>query len=218
MKIYDITKELFSASVYPGDPVPSHCTVMGFDKEEPDHCQVSVLSLGSHSGTHMDAPLHFVPGGRDMEHLSLSKCLGPCRLVRTEGEITAEMAARWMDEWEQDTAADPTGNAASGAADEAAACAGGLRLLISGDITITEESAAVFASRGLYCLGVEGMTVGTKETGVRVHQTLLGAEVVILESLVLADVPEGYYQLHALPLKMRGLDGSPVRAVLTAEE
>lgn len=204
MKIYDITKELFSASVYPGDPVPSHYTVMGFDKEVPDHCQVSVLSLGSHSGTHMDAPLHFVPGGRDMEQLALAKCLGPCRLVSAAGEITAEMAAGWMDEF-----------AAERAQNDAAA--DGLRLLIRGDITITEESAKVFADRGLFCLGVEGMTVGTKETGVRVHQTLLGAEVVILESLVLTDVPDGRYFLHALPLKMRGLDGSPVRAVLTAE-
>ena len=199
MKIYDITKELFSASVYPGDPMPSHYTVMGFDKEEPDHCQVSVLSLGSHSGTHMDAPLHFVPGGRDMEDLALAKCLGPCRLVSAEGEISAETAGQWMDAWE------PQGT-------------DGLRLLIRGDITITEECAQVFADRGLFCLGVEGMTVGTKETGVRVHQILLGAEVVILESLVLTGVPDGSYCLHALPLKMRGLDGSPVRAVLTQED
>ena len=199
MKIYDISKELFSASVYPGDPVPSQTQVMGFDKEAPDHCQVTVLSLGSHSGTHIDAPRHFVPGGRDMEALAIEKCLGPCTLISAEGEITADMARGWIEEWKS-SAKDP---------------ADGLRLLIRGDITITEEAAQVFADSSLFCLGVEGMTVGTQETGVRVHQILLGAEVVILESLVLTDVPDGHYFLHALPLKMRGLDGSPVRAVLT---
>ncbi|MBR2121692.1 MAG: cyclase family protein [Lachnospiraceae bacterium] len=217
MKIYDISKELFSASVYPGDPVPSKQEVMGFDKEVPDHCQVTMLSLGSHSGTHMDAPRHFVPGGKDMEELDIRKCLGPCIVVSAGGDITADMARGWIKEWESSDGASP---AASGGSPEDGekASADGLRLLIRGDITITEEAAQVFADSSLSCLGVEGMTVGTQETGVRIHQILLGAEVVIIESLVLRDVPDGRYFLHALPLKMRGLDGSPVRAVLTAEE
>ena len=54
--IIDITKELFSTPVYPGDPVPSAVQVLGFKKEKPDVCQLTRLSLGSHSGTHLDAP------------------------------------------------------------------------------------------------------------------------------------------------------------------
>lgn len=189
MKITDITRELFSARVYPGDPVPSYRHMMGFDKEVPDNCQVSELFLGSHSGTHIDAPLHFIKGGRDASQVLLSRAVGECLVVSAEGEITAEKARELM-------AMRPE------------------RLLIKGDITVTPQSAEVFAEGGLLALGVEGMTVGTAETGPQVHRTLLGAEVLIIESLDLSHAEEGRYILSAAPLKMAGLDGSPVRAVL----
>ncbi|OPZ21161.1 MAG: Kynurenine formamidase [Firmicutes bacterium ADurb.BinA205] len=189
MKITDITRELFSAKVYPGDPVPSYRHMMGYDKEVPDICQVSELFLGSHSGTHLDAPLHFLEGEKDVSQVELSRAVGECLVVSAEGEITAEKAREFM-------ALSPE------------------RLLIKGDTTITPQSAEVFAEGGLLTLGVEGMTVGTKETGPQVHRILLGAEILIIESLDLSSAEDGKYILSAAPLKMAGLDGSPVRAIL----
>ena len=189
MKITDITKELFSAEVYPGDAVPSFRHISGFDKDIPDVCQVSEIVLGSHSGTHIDAPLHFINGGKDVSHILLSRAVGECLVVSAEGEITAEKAREFM-------AMKPE------------------RLLIKGDITITPESAQVFAEEGLLALGVEGITVGAPDTGVQIHRILLGAEILIIESLDLSAAEEGRYILSAAPLKMAGLDGSPVRALL----
>ena len=189
MDIIDISKELFSAEVFPGDPSPEFSYRLGFDKEEPDVCQVSEITVGSHSGTHLDAPLHFIKGGKDVSQVFLSRAVGECMVVSAEGDITAEKAHEFM-------ALRPE------------------RLLIKGDITITPESAKVFADEDLLTLGVEDLTVGTSETGVQIHRALLGAEVLIIESLDLSQADEGRYILSAAPLKMAGIDGSPVRAVL----
>lgn len=187
MKIYDISKELFAASVYPGDPSPkkeSFCTIAQAG------CNVTVLTLGSHNGTHMDAPLHFVEGGRAMDQLDLEKCVGKCRVVRAQGKLTPE--------WVEDV------------------LAGGVeRLLVAGEIEMTLEAAKKMTALGLDFLGVESMTVGPLggDTG-PIHRELLGHEVVILEACVLAGVPEGEYLLVCQPLKMAGLDGSPARPLL----
>lgn len=63
MKIYDISREVFSARVFPGDPVPGFQPVLELEKGAP--CSLTQLSLGSHSATHMDAPSHFLPGGEN---------------------------------------------------------------------------------------------------------------------------------------------------------
>ena len=76
------------------------------------------------------------------------------------------------------------------------------------------EAAQTFAQGGLLLLGVEGMTVGTQETGAQVHRALLGGQVAILESCVMEGVPAGEYFLAAQPLKYGGLDGAQVRPLL----
>lgn len=187
MKIYDLSKELFSASVFPGDPAPEKRPVM--EISETCACNLTALSLGSHNGTHMDAPKHFVAGGKDMARVALEKCVGPCKVIVRSGLFTAEDAHRAL--------ADGT-----------------KRLLIRGEIEITPEGAEALAADGLWFLGVEGMTVGGKTTGVAVHRALLGAEIALLESAVLDGVPAGAYFLSSAPLKMQGLDGSPCRPLL----
>lgn len=187
MKIYDLSKELFSATVFPGDPAPEKRPVMEISETCP--CNLTALSLGSHNGTHMDAPKHFVAGGKDMAQVALEKCVGPCKVIAHSGLFTAEDAHRAL--------ADGT-----------------KRLLIRGEMEITQEGAEALAADGLWFLGVEGMTVGGKTTGAVVHRALLGAEIALLESAVLTDVPAGTYFLSSAPLKMEGLDGSPCRPLL----
>ncbi len=193
MKLYDISKELFSAEVYPGDPVPFRADFASYNSTPPSICQVSGLVAGSHSGTHLDAPLHFCPGGRDTADMELERCIGECKVVSAEGEILPEQMREFLSD-------------------------GTKRLLIKGDAVFASETAQVMCDAGLWCVGVETMTVGTKESQIEVHQLLLRHEIVIIESLVLADVPEGKYFLSALPLRMAGCDGSPVRAVLLDAE
>lgn len=187
MKIYDLSKELFEAAVFPGDPAPSK-TVF-FEISDTCPCNVTVLSMGSHNGTHMDAPKHFVAGAKDVTEMDLEKCVGPCKVVLHQGLLTAETAEAFL--------ADGT-----------------KRLLIKGDIEITPEAAAAFAKGGLWFLGVEGMTVGGPATGKTVHQNILGAEIALLESAVMTEVEAGEYFLSCAPLKMKGLDGSPCRPLL----
>jgi arylformamidase len=145
--------------------------------------------MGSHNGTHMDAPKHFVAGAKDVTEMDLEKCVGPCKVVLHQGLLTAETAEAFL--------ADGT-----------------KRLLIRGDIEITPEAAAAFAKGGLWFLGVEGMTVGGPATGKTVHQNILGAEIALLESAVMTEVEAGEYFLSCAPLKMKGLDGSPCRPLL----
>ena len=187
MKIFDLSKEVSSASVFPGDPAPSCQPVLELSKGAA--CNLTQLTLGSHSATHMDAPSHFVPGGRTIDQVDLRRCVGPCRVMRAEGLLTEEWAAHVMD-------------------------SGVERLLIQGEITLSREAAQVLAQRGLLLIGVEGMTVGPVEDTGPVHRALLEGEVAILESCVLEGVAPGEYFLAAQPIKYGGLDGAQVRPLL----
>ena len=190
-QFYDITRELFSTAVYPGDPVPQKEPFYSMEKGDP--CNLTVLSMGSHTGTHMDAPRHFVRDGKDIAALSLSQVMGDCKVVEAGGALTGQQAGEWLSD-------------------------GTEKLLIKGEILVTPGFAQATAEHHLALLGVEGQTVGKDGTQQEIHQILLGAETVILEGLTLAQVPPGKYFLAAQPLKMAGLDGSPVRAVLVCRQ
>jgi arylformamidase len=88
------------------------------------------------------------------------------------------------------------------------------RLLIGGPATVTAEAAEVFAKSDLLLIGNESQTVGPENAPMQVHLLLLGADIVLLEGIVLKDVPEGHYFLSAAPLKLDGCDGAPCRAFL----
>lgn len=187
--IYDITRELFSSEVYPGDPVPGKEFVMSFEGDEPDVCQLTELVMGSHTGTHMDAPRHFYEDGKTIAEVELCKCIGDCKVVSTGEHVTKEELEEHLKD-------------------------GTRRLLLKGAKDVTEEAAEYLVAQGVVCIGIESLSIAPLSAPVKVHRILLGAEIVILEGLELSKVPDGSYELMALPLKMEGLDGSPVRAVL----
>lgn len=97
------------------------------------------------------------------------------------------------------------------------ACGGAERILIPGDVTVTAESARIFAKAGIKLLGNEGQTVGPLEAPMEVHQILLPSNVVLLEGIVLTKVQGGRYFLHAAPIKLAGVDGAPCRAYLVED-
>ncbi|HIT89001.1 MAG TPA: N-acetyltransferase [Candidatus Merdenecus merdavium] len=186
-KVHDISKDFFSATVYPGDPKPEKETISSFEKG--DSYRLTRIVAGSHQGTHIDAPSHFLPDGKTMDQIDLDSCIGPCKVVELEGVIGAEEIEPVL-----------------------MLCHD--RLLIKGEVILTEEGAKKIAQYGIKLLGVEGQTVGKDDEIAKVHKTLLSKEVVILESLTLEGVPEGTYFLSATPLKYEGLDGAPCRPVL----
>lgn len=194
--LIDITQELFSCHVFPGDPAPEKDMLMRIDKG--DVCNLTHLSMCAHNGTHVDAPFHFLQDGRTMDQMGLEPYVGPCWVARHEGNVTRQDAERMLFHARQ-----------SGV---------GSRLLIAGKATVTEEAARAFAAAGVLLLGNESQTVGPEDAPRAVHLILLGAGVTLLEGVVLEQVKEGRYFLSAAPLNLGGCDGAPCRAYLMTEE
>lgn len=190
--IIDITQEVFSCKVFPGDPAPAMQRVLS--TEQGDICNLTAFSMCAHNGTHVDAPFHFLPDGNTIEKISLEAFVGDCFVARFEGDLTANDVANILKK----------ANAA-GASE---------RILIAGKVTVTAEAARVFVQSKIKLLGNESQTVGPEDAPMEVHKILLGADVVLLEGIVLADVDEGKYFLSAAPLNLGGCDGAPCRAYL----
>ena len=190
--IIDISQEVLSSKVFPGDPVPVTEQIKSI--KNGDICNLTTISMCARNGTHMDAPFHFIDGGKTIDQISPEVFVGDCYVMRHDGDVSAEDAQRIM---------------------ELAKAAGAdRRILISGKATVTEEAAEVFAQEQILLIGNESQTVGPESSPVKVHMILLGAGVVLLEGLVLDKVPDGKYLLSAAPLNFKGSDGSPCRAVL----
>ena len=190
--IYDISQELFSCRVWPGDPAPVREVLADMGKG--DIINLTALSLCAHNGTHLDAPAHFIKDGKTIDELDPAAFLGGCYVARHEGDVTADDAVVILQK----------------AADVHAA----ERILIAGRTTVTEAAARVFAEARIKLIGNESQTVGPENAPMAVHLILLEADVVLLEGLVLAHVPEGKYFLTAAPLNLGGCEGSPCRAML----
>ena len=198
MKIYDISQELFSCIVFPGDPAPKRERLSSM--EDGALYNLTALSLCAHNGTHIDAPYHFIKDGKTVEQLSLSKTVGWAYVTQGDGLLSAADARRILSKAQK---ADP--NAAK-------------RILLGGKVIVSEEAARVFAEAEIDLLGNESQTVGPEDAPMQVHLTLLSREVVLLEGIRLGDVPTGVYLLSAAPISLAGSDGAPCRAILISLE
>ena len=190
--IYDISQELFSCRVWPGDPAPKREVLADMDKG--DIINLTAFSMCAHNGTHLDAPAHFIKEGKTVTDLDPAAFLGDCYVTHHEGDVTADNARRILD--------------------KAAAAGAPERILIGGKATVTEAAARVFADAGIKLLGNESQTVGPENAPMAVHLILLGADVVLLEGVILTHVPAGKYFLTAAPIHLGGCEGAPCRAML----
>ncbi len=194
MKIYDITQELFSCVVYPGDASPAYERVCATARG--DLYNLTNLSLCAHNGTHVDAPFHFLGDGKTVDEIPLEKTIGFCFVAACKGDLTAEDAARILSDAEAENPA------------------AARKILIKGDAIVTADAAEVFARAGIDLVGVESQSVGEVNAPMAVHKILLTREVVLLEGIRLGDVAGGVYFLSAAPINLGGADGAPCRAVL----
>ena len=192
MKIIDISQEIMSCKVYPGDPAPKGERLVSMDRG--DVYNMSAFSMCVHNGTHVDAPFHFINEGKTIDQMPLESFVGLCYVARHNGEVTADDATEIMEKAVNNGAAE--------------------RILIAGDAVVTAEAAEVFADHNIKLIGNESQSVGPENAPMKVHKILLSKEIVLLEGIVLDGVEEGKYFLSALPLNIKGFDGSPCRAYL----
>ena len=208
-RIFDISLPIASGGlVYPGNP-PIEITAQQAIARGAG-ANVSALSLGSHTATHVDAAKHFFDDGETVDELPLERMIGRAVVI----EVAAAVSAVTAEELRR------------------APIDGHTRVLIKTrnstyntepefrrDYTyLAPDGAEYLVERGVELVGVDYLSVEQFRSGHhRTHRTLLARRVVIVEGLALAAVPPGEYQLICLPLRLAGLDGAPARAVLVAE-
>jgi arylformamidase len=208
MKFYDVTLTISNEMpTWPGDPVVHLRRI--HDMANGDKVTLSQLDFGVHTGTHVDAPVHFVQGGSGVDTLSLDTLIGMCEVRRAPNEvksITAEVL---------DSLHIPFGT---------------IRLLVrtsnsdiwargenkfQEDFVAIEESGAKWiVEHGIKLVGVDYLSVGSFTNGIPTHNVLLGAGVIPIEGLNLSQIEPGEYLLYCLPLKLKDADGAPARVVL----
>lgn len=205
MRLYDVTMTLtHSMPTYPGEPGPALTPVKRMSKGDP--ANVSSLSIGLHTGTHVDAPGHFIEGASGVEALPLEALCGPARIVRIDDPEAVRPDALEKAELNGVTRVlFQTRN----------------RALISDPtfrkdfVYITPEAAEGLVARGVRLVGIDYLSVEAFDApSPRTHLILLEAGVVVLEGLDLSLPPPGDYDLWCLPLKVAGADGAPARVVL----
>jgi len=208
MKFYDVTVAVSDKTpIYEGDPrvaIDSVRQIAAGDK-----ANVSNLCLGAHTGTHVDAPNHFIDGTRRVEHLELDKLIGRCRVVEIDPTADAIGPEHLAGLDRAERVLFKTRNSEFWSAPEK-----GFRT----DFTyITPEAAGVMADRGIKLVGIDYLSVEKfGSTDFATHTTLLEKEIVILEGVDLREVAAGDYEIVCLPLKYIGGtgDGAPARTIL----
>jgi arylformamidase len=209
VKVFDISVPVRNGGpVYPGNPPIQIEPYSELSKGKSSN--LSSISIGSHTGTHVDAPHHFFDGAPRVDELPLDVLIGPARVFEFGKDVMSVTAAML----------------------EAQKLDGVTRVLIHTrnssfvndpgfhpDFTFVAPDAAEYlVARGVKLVGVDYYSVEQFRSGHhRTHRTLLSNNVVIVEGLDFSRVPAGDYNLYCLPLLLAGLDGAPARAVLTRD-
>ncbi len=201
MQIYDISQEVFTCAVYPGDPQPVREVKLQIS--EGAICNLTAFEMCAHNGTHVDAPYHFLDGEETIDKVPLDKFVGYAYVAEHNGDITAKDAERILKEAKAENT--------YGVKEYADAWE---RILVKGNAVMTKEGAEVFAKAGIKLFGNESQTVGPLDAPMEVHLIMLGAKIVLLEGIRLSGVPVGKYLLNAAPINLGGSDGAPCRALL----
>ena len=206
MRWLDISMPLYPGMPsFPGDPPFASEPVLRLDHG--GAYELSRLSFGSHAGTHLDPPRHFVPGGATVDQIDLGVLQGPC-VVLEAGRDGREVRAPELRPLRSGSTRVllRTPNSARWAR----------KLEFFPDyVTLGQGAAERLADRGVRLVGIDALSVERDPLGrFPVHRALLGRGVVLLEGLLLEHVEPGNYELACLPLRLRGGDGGPARAAL----
>lgn len=190
--IYDISQEITKCKVYPGDPSPKVETINSFEKD--DVYNLSLFSMCAHNGTHVDAPSHFIKDGKTIDQIPIDYFVGECYVYSHKGLVTRDDAIKIIKVSRENSVYE--------------------RILIKGDCVVAKEAAEVFANSNIKLLGNESQSVGPIDSPMEVHLILLRNNIVLLEGICLKNINDGKYFLCAQPLNIKGIEGSPCRAIL----
>jgi arylformamidase len=174
---------------YPGDPEVRIERALAIAAGDP--ANVTRLEMGAHTGTHVDAPVHFIEGAAGVEGLPLEALVGPVQVVDARGH-RGELDAAALDALAPRDAVER------------------LVFATSPGTELAADAARLLVGRGVRLVGIDQLSIGGAET----HRVLLGAGVVILEGLDLGGAPAGSHRLVCLPLRVPGADGAPARVIL----
>ena len=208
MKIHDVTLPISrDMPVWPGDPGVVLEQVSSMDAGA--HDNVSRLACGVHTGTHVDAPHHFLNDGRTVESLSLELLVGPARVVQIPEQVKVVTAD---------------------VLEKAAIPSGSERLLLktsnsqlwkhgekefqTGFVGLSADGAKWLVQQNIRLIGIDYLSIAPYKQSVPTHRILLEVGVIIIEGMDLSAISPGVYTLFCLPLKLVGSDGAPARVIL----
>ena len=191
--------------VWPGDPGVEVSKLLQIEKG--DICNTSLLTCPVHVGTHIDAPLHFIDGGEGIETLPLNSLAGKAKVfeIISETEIPLdEIENSEIDEG--DIVLFKTINSEVYLKEQS---------FNENYVYLSTEAAKYLAMKKIATVGIDYYSIaGVNNNLIECHQVLLGAKVTIIEGLDLSGISPGEYEFICLPLKIKGSDGSPARAII----
>ena len=197
MDFFDVTRPLSGETlVYPGDVKPS------FSQRDEGKYLISELHMSTHTGTHIDAPVHYLKTGETIDTIPLINMIGRCRVVDVSSAgstITAEHLAGKTDNITRLLLKTSFS---------------GHNQFIENYPSLSFDAAHLITGKGIRCVGIDSPSIESYHCDGTVHRELLGKGCIIIELLDLSAVPDGDYDMIALPLRLEGLDGSPARVVL----
>jgi arylformamidase len=197
MKVIDVTRTISpQMPMYPGEEPPV------FRERVQDSYTITDLQLTTHTGTHVDAPSHTLFGGSTIDTIPLSHLIGPCRVLDMRKASSPIQPQEILPRLER-----------------------AQRILFRTDASEQEffgtrypalsmEAVTLLIEQSVVCVGIDSPSVESYDGDGSIHRALLSQGVAILEFLDLSQIEEGNYWMAALPLPLKGLDGSPARVVL----
>ena len=204
--MWDVTVTIDSTvPTYLGDPSFKRRVVQAIADGKP--ADVSLLTLSAHTGTHVDAPSHLIPGGKTVDVLDLTAMVGLARVVEFDapGAITAEFL-KGIDSLSADERIlFKTRNSSLWKK----------QVFAEDYVGLSVDAAEWLIAKGVRLVGIDYLSIDAPgDANLPVHRALLANDVVVVESLNLMQVSEGHYQLVCLPMKVGGSEGAPARVIL----
>jgi len=201
----DVTVPIKDQMVHwPGDPGVELAQVAHVERGDP--ATVSKLSLGVHTGTHVDAPLHFFPGTPAIDEMDLNRVIGAARVIEIEDPESVKP--------EELSRHDPRPGERILLKTRNSAECWNSDVFVPSYVYLSLEGARYVAERNLRTIGIDYLSIGGGGEGVATHRVLLERRICIIEGLRLSGVKPGEYDLICLPLRIQGADGAPARVLL----
>ncbi|WP_294909602.1 cyclase family protein [uncultured Ruminococcus sp.] len=193
MIIHDISRDTINTPVYDGDPETRAERIKSI--ENGDGYNLTEISMSVHSGTHIDAPLHFYDEGSSIDNIRLNTFFGKCTVISVSGILTGEDMERLLPYCKR-------------------------RVLFHGEgkTFISHSAAIVLAESRVVLVGTDAQSIAPSFDEERTHRELARAGIVILENLNLSAIDDGEYDLCAFPIKLGGLEAAPCRAIILEQE